>query len=704
MAAWKSLGWLAVGGIGGAAGTYFVVASGSGEAESASPLAAVADLAFGRSAVRAGGTIEIADQLDAYREAQAQTDPAELAEALERAAGARWSPALDVEIEALLGRLSEIAPEYAAGLAVSLGLDAVFVAEAYLAWAEADADAALAGLAQIATGDLRRLVALALTDVLGDSATGIERIAAALPLAERDALVLDWVAMRAHSDPFGAFRDLQRVVPPLLAGQSLADLAAVWAAQDPHAALAQSELLSPDLARFFRMSLFTEWARLDAEGFAAYLESAGSTLPPEAINGFPYVLLTSPERVERIAAGLPGAAGQVAQAAAMNALTLRDPEAAKARVAGMPPGLDRDRMASAVASALAEQDPVAALTWVRGLTPPSPNAARTVALALALADFDAAFEIIDNPEAFGIEPTMALTVISTLGSNDPSRAPALAERLLTRDDVESQAALRNLVRTWMQREPEGAVDWVLAHGSEVNGEVISSTAQALAARDPAAAAGYADRIPAAQRGSWVSGVASAYGSADPVAAMAWISNHQGQDYYEVAARDVIAGAARTDPRAAAQAFSLASANVQLGAAQSVGTAWAQQDPAAAARWATSLSNPGARESAVNAVATAWYGRDQTAAQRWILSQPAGAERDQILSSIASRAFTRGTFDADLLEGFTSATARAQAATIAIITTSRTDAAGAHALLEREITDPAERERLAGVIEQNSRTR
>jgi hypothetical protein len=705
MTAWKSFAWLAVGGIGGAIGTYFVLDGGrGGTAGSVSPIAAVADFAFGRNAPRAGGTIAVADQLDAWREAQSESDPAALAEALGRAAGARWSPERDVEIEALLARLCEIAPEYAAGVAVSLGLDATFAADAWLAWAEVDTAAALTGLGRIANPELRRFVALALTDVQGDDANGMARVGAALPPRERDALMLDWVAMRARHDPFGAFSDVQRLVPPLLAGRALADLAAAWAAQDPHAALAQADVLPTDLARLFRMSLFTEWARTDADGYAAYLESAGATLPAEWTSGLQYLLLSSPERVDRLAADLPGTSGQMARAGAMSALALRDPEAVKARVEGLPPGQDRDRIIQSVANTLAQQDPVAALEWVRGLSPPSPTATRTVALALARADIDMAFEIIDDPEAFGIESALSLTVITTLGSNDPSRAPALAERLLRRGDDASQSALSNLVRTWIQSDPGNAVDWVLGHGTEVDSEVLANAARALAARDPVNAASFADRVPPQQRGSWVTSVASQYGRADPARAMAWIANYQGQDYYEIAAREVIGGAAQTDPRAAVQAFSQASATVQLGTAQAVGTAWARQDPAAAARWAMSLANPGARESAATGVATAWYNADRAAAQSWILSQPAGAERDQLLANAAMRNMISGDFDVGLFDAFTSPVVRAQAATMAIITTSRTDAARARALLEREITDPAERARLAGVIEENSRGR
>ena len=95
-------------------------------------------------------------------------------------------------------------------------------------------------------------------------------------------------------------------------------------------------------------------------------------------------------------------------------------------------------------------------------------------MALARADIAYAYDMLDDPAAFGLEPALALTIVSTLAVNDLDAAPVLASALLARSDSGSQAALRNLVRTWMSRDPQDALDWVLARGAEIDGTVLEN--------------------------------------------------------------------------------------------------------------------------------------------------------------------------------------------------------------------------------------
>ncbi|NIR58526.1 MAG: hypothetical protein GWO02_02910, partial [Gammaproteobacteria bacterium] len=76
--------------------------------------------------------VSVAGTLAAYLEAAAETDVSGLASLLEEFAALPWSPARDVEIDALLTRLSDLEPAYAAAVSRELGLDAPFVADAYL--------------------------------------------------------------------------------------------------------------------------------------------------------------------------------------------------------------------------------------------------------------------------------------------------------------------------------------------------------------------------------------------------------------------------------------------------------------------------------------------------------------------------------------------------------------------------------------------
>jgi hypothetical protein len=687
----KSVAWLAVGGIGGAVGAALLF-DGQDENSAIAGATALVESITGRGPGRAGTSgdaIGIAERLDAYRDAQQETDPEALTRALEGAAGRSWSPARDVEIDALLGRIVELAPDYGAALAVSLGLDQSFVAAAYVAWAETDPDAALAGLGGIANLALRRDVALALTDVFGDDARGIARIGAALSPSDRDFLEVAWVAGSATNDPFAAFREAMNLGEPALTRRALD--------QVPYSALSQAELLSPELARAFRARVFGEWARIDAQGYAAYLESQG-TLPQEAVSGLSYLLASNPELVERIAGKVSGPLAQSVQSAALQARANSDPAGAKAAAEALPPGQQRDQAVQAVAVALARSDPEAAIEWVRGLSPPSTNAMNSLMLLLAQTDVVAALDLLEDPQ-FAANSQLVLVLATSAGLADPEQAPTMADRLLTRGDAQSQAALRNLVGNWMQRDPEAALEWMLEHGTAIDQAVLAGAAQTLGARNPAVAVAFVDRLPPEQRGVWVTQVASGYGRYDPQAAMSWVSQFQGQDFHEVATRQVISSAAATDPFTASQMLRQASPAVQLGAAQQVATALAQQDPLGAARWAQTLSDPRARATAEQSIVNTWYASQPAAARRFVLSMPAGTGRDPLLSTLAQRAASAGTFDLELVNGLSNDADRQRVAAIAVTAIARQDMAGARTLLRSEITDPALRAQVEAQINQ-----
>jgi len=694
MALWKPIVLFAAGGIGGALGATLLLDDDAGSAATApsSLVETVTGLGRDRSATaRAGDAPAVTERLDAYREAQQETDAAQLSRDLERLSRRAWSPSRDLEIDAMFGRLSELAPDYAAELAVALGVETHFVAAAWLSWADADPDAAIAGLAGIPQATLRREVALALTDVVGDDARGLARIAAELPPAERDALHSEWIARLADHDPFAAFREATLIAEPALQRIALERVALAWAGQDPYDALAQADSLPPSLVQRFRTPLFSEWARLDADGYLAYLESTPN-LPTEATTGLNSLLVASPELVERAAANFPPELTQFIRISVYTSLARTDPERAKAEVAILPPGQDRDQAVQTVANALAESSPEAALEWVRNLDPPSLNAERSVTMNMARADPSRLFAMLDDP-ASGVDPQLLLSAATSVTTADLEKLPEFADGLLARSDALSAQALQRLVSSWTQRDPEAALDWVLAHGTDVAPELFSSAAQSLAARDPVGAAAYLDRIPAAQRGAWIQQVAGQYGRADPQGAMVWLSQFQGQEMYDVALRQLIGNAAQTDARTAAQLLVQAGSSVQLGAAQAVASRLAAQDPREAARWAQTLTDPRARSSAQMAIASAWYASDPEGARRYTLAMPAGAERDQVLGPLVLRAANTGNLDRTLLDSFSNPALREQAVGAGITMLARNNPAQARALLDSEITDPALRQQI-----------
>jgi hypothetical protein len=140
--------------------------------------------------------------------------------------------------------------------------------------------------------------------------------------------------------------------------------------------------------------------------------------------------------------------------------------------------------------------------------------------------------------------------------------------------------------------------------------------------------------------------------------------YQGQEYYDVAVREVIVNAARADPDAASRLLLPASPTVQREAAQQVALALAEQDPRAAAAWAQSVIDPRARSSAQFSVAGTWYSSDPEGARRYVLAQPEGVERDLVLSNLVQIAASSGSVDQALMDGFSSDVMRQQAMSIA----------------------------------------
>lgn len=674
---------MVIGGLLGATGVFVVLQISAGDSGSGSDatslVRAVTDFALGRDRGGEAGSVTVAERLAIYRDF-ADTDATTLIRALEAAAAAPRSSATDIELEALLARLADLAPARAAALARELGLETRFVADAFVHWARVDSAAAIRGLATIESPSARRDVALALLDVVGDTGAGLDRVAAGLPDAERVPLRVAWISSRAEHDPYGAFREAQSLTEISQAGKALAQIAAAWAAQDPQGAIAQADLLSDQLESQFLTSLFREWARLDP---AAYLDWLGSaTSPPtQAIVGLELVAGTDPELVLGIANGMSGDAARFARQMAMRALAAADPEAAMARAAALPIGPDRDSILMGVGAAVARHDPDAALAWVQTVSPRSPNLMQIVMSSVAQFHPERALDLLENPPP-GIDSRLLPLLVSSTMARDPEQARVLADRLLAGDSLQAASMLSDLVGNWMQQDPESALEWVLAHGSQINVTVLGSAAQSLARADPGTAASYVGQIPEEYRSAWITQVAALYGVHEPNAALAWVSQFQGQEVFDSALRSVITGMAQVDARAAAQAVSQASPDVQLGAAASVATRFANEDPRAAARWAEGLTDERARRGAIGSTVRVWAAADFAAAESYTLGLNRGEMRDEALGMLVLQSAQSGNFDRELLTAFDSDRALQQALARTIPLIARDDPEQAQQLLDR----------------------
>lgn len=664
--------------------------SGSVAGSESSVLTAIAERAFGRNR-SADNEVTTADRLRVYRTVQNESDSADLERDIRQAAAREASIERDLEIDAALMRLMEIAPAQGVELAIRIPLDTHLIAAALVTLAEADAEAALALLPEIPDRRTRIQSAIALLDVTGENARGLDRIARALEPRDQDALTLGWLARRAETDAPGAFRDALQSTSGPLQEDALSAIAVSWAAQDPAGALIQSSSLPENLASGFRQTVYTEWARIDLAGFVAHVESVGAEVI-EVQTAFQYVLYSDPALAIRITDGLSGddmvsrSMASALRQSAQGQLAVRDLDAATAQLAAMSPGTDRDRLAQAIASALAQRDPFEAVAWVRTLDPPSPNAYTSIMSMVALTDIDAAFELLGETDIPGPSGVM-ITMIASRVMGDPRRAREFVNRLSARDDAESRQALSTLVASWMQRDPGSALDWIVASGTDVDSNLMRTAAMDMARRDIVGAAEYTDRLPERYRGAWVIELARHYAANDSAAALDWLNQYQGRDYYDIALRETVNQLARTNPRAAAQALSRASPDAQLASAPAVARSYSQQDPRAAANWALGLTDDRVRPQAVMMAVNVWLQSDPAAARRFTLDMAAGEVRDNALTALLGRSMSTGTVDASLLDAYSSQRSREEGLASALPTLYRNDPDEALAVLEREIRDP-----------------
>lgn len=677
----RSIAWLVLGALVGGA---LVLARLESVDESAVPGTDSSSLRERISGLVGGGdepmvqAVTVSETVAAYREAASVPDRASLRDALERIPAEPWSPARDVEIDAILLRLADIDPAYAAETTLALGLDTYLVADAYLNWASIDPAAAIGALGAIGSRAERIDVALALLDALGDDASGLERVAEGLSEQEASLLIVEAIVARAEREPFVAFRDAMALREADLRGQALSGVGAVWAAQDPRGAIAQAGQLPVELRGSFRSGVFSEWARLDGADFAAWILSV-SPPPAEAVVGIDFLDGAHLEQLIGVAGSVPGESGRMMLMAAFSALAERDAAAAMARAAAFRPGSDRDAILASVAATVAREDPAAAFEWARGITPPSRNLMSQITIAMVQADPASAVRFLERPPE-GVDPQLVAMVLGSSIGRDPDAAEVMAGALAASDSIQAANALARVVGSWMQQDPERAFEWVLANDDALDAGIIVPAAEALARADPVAAAGYIDRIPDEYLSAWIMRVAGPYGLRDPSAALAWVARFQGRDFYDGALQQVIAASAQSDARAAARALSQSSAEVQLGAAAQVAQALARQDPREAARWATTLTEPRARQGAISSSVRAWAVADPGGARSFTLGLDRGETRDQALSALLMSLGQAGRFDTDLLDSYSSDSAAQNTLTVVIPLIAQTDPAEARDLV------------------------
>jgi len=712
----RALVLLAIGMAAGAAAAWLVVVDG--ERGSDSPAAQALSGAESEAASRAESAPAAAtsadgfasERLAAYEHAMSVDSAAQIESLILETARTLPSPRPRMRLEALLARYAEIDVARATRFAQSLAFDANLLAPLYRIWAETDSDAAFGGLSSLRPRAEQRQVALAVLDVIGNDADGIERVAASLPDADRLSFEIDALLARAEDDPMAALEEtfaLDRLSVQRLVQLRLAETVARL---DPQASLAQAgRIENPSTRTAFIANVLGAWARIDADAVFDYIAGPGRGRFTEQDMAYVVSILgaADPKRLQESLDLFSPVNRRNAERRIIQSMARTDVGAALERLASLPSGPDSDSMRRSIAGEFGRQDPEGALAWARTLAPPDEQVFEDVVRGIARTDIDRALDVIidevqDPTSVFrDTMPSPASLLLSAL-SGSPDAFPRVADRLLSLDDGSPASPFASggltMVALWSSRDPETALNWSLENIDRFNPSYLPTLFGQIAQNSPELAMQSLGRVPPEQREGFIRGIASGLAQNDLERGLSFLEGLRGEPGFADGYRTILLGAGRGNPVAVARLIQSATVPREaLDVASSVAGYWAQQDAPAAAQWVggwlTDQGDAAVVSSAVRSVAMAWARTDSAAARAWVIGMPDGAARDSGLAAYLSvSAGASGTLDSALLASFSSDAARQRAASGAIVQIGRANPAEARRLLDMHISDAEIRRR------------
>ena len=479
---------------GSAAVAVGLLALEPGESRPASaidPFAPSAGIASEISGVSAPGGFET--ELAALEVAATAVDSFDLEALIDLAAQRPPSAARDAELEALFDRLAMLDPRRALVLVEQLGLDLELQARIFRVWAAADPDAALAGLGSLGAPAAQRTASLALLDVFGVDAAGIERVAAAFPPIEAASFRIDAIGRLAERDLALAMDAAYGL--PLMRAQAMAyqRIAEVMARIDPLRGLEQvANIEEQGHRQAFQSGLLDQWAKIDAGSLLAYLETADRSEELIATSSLAALATSAPEQLLATAASFGPFQRLLAQRAALDALAATDPVTAYRHASNLPASGDRESLIARIAAAYAAREPESALAWATSLEPRSPSALNAVLSVVAAQDplraVDLVIAEIQDPVAAlrGNMPSLMSMLASPMQTRSPA-VMAIADKLASHGDPRVRAQFDGIFANWSRIDPDNALAWAMRNPSRLTPNAAVALATAVAREDLALA-------------------------------------------------------------------------------------------------------------------------------------------------------------------------------------------------------------------------
>lgn len=648
-----------------------------------------------QAVVAVSGSGSAATRLRLYERAKQAADALDLEAMLDSAVVGPPSRSRDLEISVLLARLAELDPHRAVEYAQAASLDTKFLVQAYVALARAGIELALSDLRSVTPPAKRQRVAVALLDIVGNDASGVERIAQALPASQRASFEVDALLGRAEADPTRVFASALEHDRLTLETYLLPRLAAIAAQRDPLAGLEFGESIADSSLRStFQSALLNAWAEVDPASVFEWLGAADHSVPSSAVVGaLPALANEDPERLLAMVDLLPFSVRRLAQGAVMTVSAERDPVAAIAMLESMPAGRAREPLLQTIAQNYGRQNPGQALDWARSLTPASPLAVQAVLQGIAAVDADRAIEAfiaeLDRPGAGApaAPNAAALRMMSTLVSSGAD-VGRLAARLLESNDGNTRSLLSTTLSSWASRDIDAALYWTLANASHLDASAVRGIARQFGYMNFDLAVSTLSRLPPAAREGWFQALVDQKLATGTEAALTFINAYPSEPGFGEALGYVAQRMARSDPARAASILTESGNSQAMRRSRMVASEWARRDPGAAARWALEgIADVEAQTTALNAVASAWAQSDTVAAERWLFTLESGIRRDAAADGLMFAAAQAGRFEPRILDVYSSESSRQQATSRAIVILGRTDPVRARELMDAHLPDP-----------------
>ena len=353
---------------------------------------------------------------------------------------------------------------------------------------------------------------------------------------------------------------------------------------------------------------------------------------------------------------------------------------------------DRRLFGSAIAAEMAKKDPSAAIAWARDNESANyPFIMMSVIGQIAQTDPQLALSEALQVQSRERRSDIVSNLVVQIAHKDPQKAVALIEGITDRE--QKKAASLNLASAWVRRDSDGAIDWILSQGSDIQGDMLQMAASRLVHNDVDAAIRLLPRLSeTAQRGLRQQIAQRLATNISPLEAQNFVQQFENEPGYEQLQASLISGVAENDVLTARQmAEQLPSGDARDRAYFQVISKRAEDDPAEAARWLSRIDNDVMRGSATGQIASQWALTDPASAERWVTELPAGQVRDDAILHLSFQWSNTTAAQDSLIASMDNREKRGQAKVRRAYNLMHTDVEKARAILKDEDISETQRQ-------------